>query len=141
MLLATIGARAPAALSDTNDFLKTFLGNDLLSTLGFIIAVTLASIANIQLSLNQAEAQTERSFVQTRSALKRSALTLIVLFGCSVGLVTSKPILANDIPTQTAFNCAALLIIYVSLEVLWDITATIFKIPAQKPNNVHKGRS
>lgn len=132
MLLTTIVVRAPIYVSDKNGFLKVFLGNDLLSTLGFIVAVTLASIANLHLELNQLEFQTNNSFLRTRLGLRKSAMTLIVLFGFAIVLVTLKSSSAISEMSQAVFNCAGLTIVYINLEVLWDITSAIFKIPSIK---------
>lgn len=135
MVLATIAAQSPNYLSDENEFLSKFLGNDLLSTLGFVVAVTLASIANIHLELNQVETTTSRLFKLTRIALRRSAQTLIILFGVAIALVTIKPVWATSELSEATFNSFALVILYVNLEVLWDITAAVFMVPSSKVIN------
>lgn len=115
--------------SDENFFLKDFLDNDLLSVLGFVTAVTLASAANIHLQLNALEVQRGCHFTATKGGLRKSALTLILAFFVSLVIVVLKPVFQCHLWVQIFSNIAALTMIVVCLEVLWDITNTTFKIP------------
>ena len=132
MGIATAIAQTPDMLSDKNSFLADFLDNDLLSVLGFISAVTLASIANIHLQLNAIEERSTHSFAVTRHALRKSALTLIILFGLAFLIVVIKPIFAVGLGLQGLFNGAAMVVVYINLDVMWDITSATFNIPSLK---------
>lgn len=131
--LIGINVYYPDSLSDKNSFLKDFLDNDILSVLGFITAVTIASAANIHLQLNSLEESGFASFGGTRSGLWLSAVTLIVMFGMSFVLVVVKPILSEECGAERVINSLALVVVYVCLEVMWDITKTAFGIPPNKP--------
>jgi hypothetical protein len=117
-----------SVFSDENYFLRDFLDNDLLSVLGFVTAVTLASAANIHLQLNALEMQRGVHFSSTKNGLRKSALTLILAFFFSLVVVVLKPIFHSNEWAQISFNIAALTMVLVCLEVLWDITCTTFKI-------------
>ncbi|WSH28018.1 hypothetical protein U8P75_04435 [Rhizobium beringeri] len=54
MTIAVAAAR-PDWISDQNTFLKGFIGQDILNLLGVILAITLASVANIHLQFNHIE--------------------------------------------------------------------------------------
>lgn len=60
-VLLTISFYQPHLLSDNNTFLRAFVSEQLLATLGFILAVTLASSANLHLELNKIEDATGKS--------------------------------------------------------------------------------
>lgn len=127
-LLVGIALIYPTVLSDENEFLKDFLDNDLLSTLGFIAAVTLASIGNMHLQIRQFETEREKNFPETKKSLKLSAGTLIILFAFAFILVVVKPLLPCTYLFQGLANSVSILIVYVYLEVLWDITFATFKV-------------
>ncbi len=128
MILVAISLVHPPSFSDRNSFLKDFLDNDLLSTLGFIAAVTLASISHMHLQIGKIEAEKNTSFAATKKSLKLTASSLILLFGIAFCLVVAKPLLPATASYQAAVNIAAILIVYVYLEVLWDITFATFKV-------------
>ena len=61
-------------LSYANPFLKGFVNPKLLSFLGVIVTITLASAANLHIELNKIEEAAGKSaFVNTRVSIKRSA--------------------------------------------------------------------
>ena len=58
----------PWVLADTNAFLKGFVNPKLLSLLGVIVTITLASAANLHIELNKIEEAAGKSaFVNTRA--------------------------------------------------------------------------
>jgi hypothetical protein len=120
----------PTFIDDNNGFLKDFLDNDLLSVLGFITAVTLASAANIHLHLNQLQNDTGLPFNRARKSLGKSAYSLIFLFGAALVVVTIKPTLPSTPRWQAIANSAAILILYFNLSVLFDLTRATFRIPS-----------
>jgi hypothetical protein len=128
--LAAINLCFPWLLSDQNRFLHDFLDNDVLSVLGFVAAVTLASVANIHLQLNALEAKHANGFPKTRTSLRRSAFCLIIFFGLTVVILVMKSVFSTVSYVDTFVNSAALLILYLYLEILWDITKTALAIPA-----------
>lgn len=121
--------RYPSALSDQNVFLNDFLDNDFLSVLGFITAITVASISSIHLHLNSLTDQTKKGFQRTKSALLKSAVTLIFSFALGLVLVVIKPIFPIDSFWRTICNCLALTVILLDLSIMLDVTRTVLKIP------------
>lgn len=128
-VLLTVSFAAPYLLDDRNKFLANFVNHELLSTLGFIVAVTLASAASVHFELNKIEDATGKPFVRTRASLRKSAYSLIVLFAVAGMVVLIKP-LVPDVPHNLAVaNSFAIAIIFFNLSVLLDLTRTVFKIP------------
>ncbi len=91
--LATTSIYCPQYLSDENKFLKDFVNQNALQTLGFIVTITLASAASLHLELNKLEDNTGLAFVRTRSSVRKSAYALLVLLAATVVLVVAKPLL------------------------------------------------
>lgn len=129
-VLLSISFSTPWLLDDRNIFLKKFVGEGLLSTLGFILTVTLASSASLHLELNKIQDATGKTFDRTRKSIRRSAYSLMTIFGAAAILVVVKPLLP-EVPYNIATaNSLAILFIYFNLSVLYDLTRTVFKIPA-----------
>ena len=129
VILATFSLIIPQYLNDQNGFLKSAVNHELLAILGFIVALTLGKAGDLHIELNRLEDQTGRPFLNTRTAIKRSYHSLIVAFILAGALVIMKPNFIQN-PTAMAFvNSAAILIVYFNVAILYDITATVFKIP------------
>lgn len=129
-VLLSISFCQPQLLDDRNKFLAGFVNQELLSTLGFIMAVTLASASSLYLELNKLEDTTGKTFLRTRTGIRKSAYGLLVLFSAAVVLVIVKPLLP-DMPYNCAVaNSFAILIIYFNISTLFDLTRTVFHIPS-----------
>lgn len=120
---------APWTISDKNEFLKHFVGGDLLNVLGVILAITLASAANLHLEFNNIENIVKTTFLsRTRSAVKKSAFSLIILFVIAVTVVVVKPLVISNENSEAFMNGAALLIVIFNMLVLTDLTFLVFSI-------------
>jgi uncharacterized protein YqhQ len=128
LLVCVMAAYSPGPLSDENSFLRGFVSHELLSVLGVIVTITLASSAQLHLTLNQIEErhQTEHAFLATRSGIRGAAFALIILFVLAVVLVVAKPLLASADWSQTLFNGAALLILVWNILILVSLTEAVF---------------
>lgn len=130
-VLLTVSACAPYPLSDQgNHFLAGFVNQELLSLLGVIVTITLASAGNLHLELNKLQDRTTKSFLRTRQAVKMSAYSLILIFALAGALVVVKPLFTGDLHATAACNSIAIVLVVFSLFVLTDLTRTIFAIPA-----------
>jgi hypothetical protein len=121
---------APWALGDNkNLFLKNFVNHEMLSFLGVVVTITLASSASLHIELNKLEESAgSRIFLKTRRRIHLSAYALIWALVVAVCLVTVKPML-GDTDTATSFaNGAAMIIILFNILVLADITKTTFSL-------------
>lgn len=128
--LATVSALWPCYLSDDgNSFLKNFVNQELLSFLGVIVTITLASAANLHLEFNRLQDRTREGFPEARSAVKAYAILLMVLFAGAFVLVILKPLFASDHITNAGFNSVAIVIVALSILSLADLTLAIFRIP------------
>lgn len=117
-------ACTPALLSDSNEFLKSFVGHEYLGFMGVIVTISLSSAYNINSDLNKIEekAQTE-IFSRTRADLKHSAFALI--FALTAAFVEaivkySKP-LANE-SWQSSLNSFVIVTVASSVMILIDLT-------------------
>jgi hypothetical protein len=128
--IAIIAAR-PDWISDSNLFLKNFVNHEFLNVLGVVLAITLASAAQLHLAFNRIEEQyrVANALSRTRARLRQNTLTLIVLFLVSVVVVVIKPI-ASATPTAEAFfNMCALFVLLWQVLILVSLTELVFAIP------------
>jgi uncharacterized membrane protein YbhN (UPF0104 family) len=130
-VLLTVSACAPYLLSDDgNKFLAGFVNQELLSLLGVIVTITLASAGNLHLELNKLQDRTSLPFDRTRKAVRMSAYSLILIFALAGTLVVVKPLVGTDMRATAACNSFAIVLVAFSLFVLTDLTRTILAIPA-----------
>lgn len=129
-VVLALSASAPWVLSDGNQFLKNFVGTELLNVLGVILAITLASAANLHLTFNQIEERYKHlgGLAKTRANVHRGAYCLIILFVLAVGLVVVKPLITHDDWAQALTNGAALIIILWNVLILISLTRMAFAI-------------
>lgn len=131
---ACIIAARPHWLSDANPFLKDFVGNDLLSLLGVILAITLASIASMHLEFNKIEERRKkRGLSASRQNIKKAAYWLIGLFVAGLTLVAVKPLASFSATAEAGLNAAALLIVLWHVLILVTLTQMIFAIGPDVP--------
>lgn len=125
-----VSLAAPWALGDTkNSFLKNFVNHEMLSFLGVVVTITLASTASLHIELNKLEeAAGGRVFMKTRARIHMSAYALIWALVFAVGLVTSKPLFGETETATSLVNGAAILIILFNILVLADITKLTFSL-------------
>jgi len=127
--IALVAAR-PNWVSDQNGFLQNFVNHEFLNLLGVILAITLASVANLHLEFNKIEEKHQREGLQrTRQSVKKSAYWLIGLFITGVVIVVIKPLLAGGETAEAVANMAALFIVLWQVLILVNLTQLVFAIP------------
>lgn len=133
--VVAVAACQPSWLNDDNDFLKGFVNHEFLNILGVILAITLASTAQIHLWFNRIEERNGRRILNaSRKELASSAYWLISLFLFGIILVVVKPHMSG--PHITALmNGAAIWILLFDAIIMWDITATIFNLGPDLPDD------
>lgn len=125
----SISLCAPWILSDNNIFLKNFVNHQFLNLLGIIIAITLASTANLHLEFNKIEEMAKDTILsKTRVSVKKSAFCLIGLFSAGFLLVIVKPLIQYSAISSALLNGAAILIVAFNILVLIDLKQLVFKI-------------
>lgn len=130
-LIAVIICR-PVWLSDNNDFLRHFVNHEYLNVLGVIFVISLASITQVHLKLNQIEEHRQQvCFGGTRKEIRQSAYFLIILFTLAFALVGAKPLICETQITTAILNAIAIFILVFYVLILLDITMAIFEL---KPN-------
>lgn len=138
--LTVISVIQPGYLSDTNTFLKNFINENILNVLGVILAITLASVANIHLAFNRIEERYQKvnGLQRSRANLVKSAYWLIGIFCAACVIVVVKP-LGSDTPVRQAmFNSAALLMLIWHMLILISLTQLVFRIGPEEPNEQDK---
>ena len=122
----------PAVLSDRNVFLQGFVNHELLSFLGVIVAITLASAANLHLTLHKLDADTEQKFFDgTRALVRRSAYLLLWMMAVAFVVVVTKPMAVppgGNETVESIFNSIGLLVVIINVLTLVDLTQTAFQI-------------
>jgi hypothetical protein len=131
-VVLVLAAAAPTLHSDSTDFLKGFVGAELLGVLGIILPITLGSAASVHLALNQIEEKHKAIvFVDTRAELHSTAYSMIWLFAGAVIIVIAKSLLAKGLPwAQSLFNGAALVVLEWYILILISLTEMVFAIKA-----------
>lgn len=123
----------PYYLSDEgNSFFKNFATHELLSVMGVVVTITLASAASLHLELNKLQDATGDSFNEARAAVRSSAYSLIGAFIAAGVLVMAKPTALPTMVTTALFNSGTILVLIFSVAVLIDLTAAVFDIPPLK---------
>jgi hypothetical protein len=134
VLLVISVARADM-LSDANEFLRGFVNQELLNILGVILAITLASTANIHLAFNRIEERHNApgSLEKSRRNLKKATYWLIGLFIAAAIGVVLKPLAASTPTGQAIFNSGALVILLWQVLILVSLTQLVFLIEPEFP--------
>ena len=126
-----IAVYSPTMLSDNNSFLRDFVNHEFLNVLGVILAITLASAAQLHLTFNRIEERyKQRGLTKTRARLHQAAYWLIGLFLIAVVFVITKPIIAHTYALQSLFNGGAAIILLWNALILIGITQATFAIKA-----------
>ncbi len=121
----------PDVFSDKNEFLKSFSSNYFMSVIGLMLSVTLASCMNLHFKLNELEVKIDREFPLTKRAIRRSAYSLIFLFPLAFVILLFKSWFGHILYVQSFSNAGMISILFFYASVVFDITATIFSLPAK----------
>lgn len=121
----------PNWVSDQNVFLSNFVTHEFLNLLGVILAITLASTAQIHLAFNRIEERYKVSdgLPKSRADLRKATYWLIGLFVAAVVLVVLKPVACGGETAQAFFNMGALLILVWQILILISLTQLVYAIP------------
>src|SRR5690606_7043221 len=127
--IVLIAAR-PDWVSNKNGFLENFVNHEFLNLLGVILAITLASVANIHLEFNKIEERFGREGLRvSRANLKQNANWLVGLFMFGLFIVTLKPLISFHEVGQAAANLAALFVVVWHVLILVSLYQLVFAIP------------
>lgn len=129
-LVLACAIAAPDILSDSNKFMSDFVGPEFLGVLGVILAITLASSAQLHLEFNKIEeSYGARGLTKTRGSVRQDTYALIFLFALGIAIVVFKSLLASQLWSQTIFNGFAIIVVVANVLLLVDLTRTTFAIP------------
>jgi hypothetical protein len=119
----------PSWLSDDNSFLKNFVNHELLAYLGVIVTITLASVANLFVSLLRIEEDRSSAiFVKTKKDLKHISIALIYTLAMALPLVLIKPVLPDWDWVQALCNSVGVWLVLFSMLLLADTTLALFEL-------------
>lgn len=124
-----VSAYAPRWIDDDNTFLKAFISQDLLSILGVILAITLASASQIHLKFNDLEERAGKFFLSnSRKEVKQASYALLFSFVLAVLLVIVKPLFVAHNLGVSFINGFGIWLLFFNILILFDITAGIFSV-------------
>ncbi|MBB2695137.1 UNVERIFIED_ORG: hypothetical protein GGI63_006111 [Rhizobium esperanzae] len=129
MAVVLVAAR-PEWVSDQNTFLAEFMKSQLLSVLGTILAITLASVANVHLEINKIEEKYGREGLpKTRENLRKNARWLVGLFVAGVAVAFTKPLVSGTLTGQGVANLSGMFILLWHILILLSLMQLVFSIP------------
>ncbi|WP_157179769.1 hypothetical protein [Rhizobium leguminosarum] len=129
MAVVLVAAR-PEWVSDQNTFLAEFMKSQLLSVLGTILAITLASVANVHLEINKIEEKYGREGLpKTRENLRKNAHWLVGLFVAGVTVAFTKPLVSGTLTGQGIANLFGMFILLWHILILLSLMQLVFRIP------------
>lgn len=128
--LAAVAICQPQYLSDSNKFLSKFIGEQIISVLGVILAINFASLAQLHLSLNKLEEENSReTFQKARSEIKSASRYMISLFAVSGIVLVIKGAACAGEKCQAVFNALELFILCMFVAIMIDIVESVFDLP------------
>lgn len=129
-------ATKPEWVSDDNKFLLNFVNHELINVLGVILAITLASAAQIHLAFNRIEERykVRNALEKSRRELRQDTYWLIALFLIGVAIAVVKPICGDSRYVAGFFNMAALFILLFHVLLLISLTNLVFAIEPEFPD-------
>ncbi|MGH1417550.1 MAG: hypothetical protein ACRBCJ_01695 [Hyphomicrobiaceae bacterium] len=138
--IALIAAR-PEWVDDSNRFFREFVNHEFINVLGVILAITLASAAQIHLAFNRIEERykVRNALEKTRGELRNNAYWLIGLFLFGVVIVVTKPVVCSGPTGQAFFNLTALLVLVWHVLILVSLTQLVFSIESEFPDDRDSG--
>lgn len=129
-VLIGVAVHHPGLIDDKNTFLKDFVDADMLAVQGVMCSISIASAANVYLHVNTLSERTGLPFDRVRTSLRRSGLSLVLLFALGLSLIASKPLAPQDSIWIGMVNSLALVVLYMNVSIMWDLTSTTFSIPS-----------
>lgn len=127
----SLTAFRPDWLGDSNKFLSEFINHNYINVLGVLLAITVASLSQIHLSLTKIEERRNKIiFNEARLEIVSAVKFLIIGFISGFVLVILKPLIVFGEAGASLVNSAALFILLFYLFILADITFAVFDIGA-----------
>lgn len=124
----------PSALAN-NTFLNSFVTHEILALLAVVLTITLASIANVHLTITRIikskfadEDKGRLAASPVRAEINSNAWALFWAFLACVGVLLFKGSYPGEAYLVSLMNGAALLILLFNLLVLHDIYQTVFDL-------------
>lgn len=128
-VLTAVSICLPSVLSDNgNAFLKGFVNQELLATLGVIVSITLVSAGGLHIEIGKMSKELAINLDREKAAVRQSAYLLIFLLVAALMLVVLKPVLATAERPSAFANALGLFIITWAIAVLYDLTKAAFSI-------------
>ncbi|MBU3000439.1 hypothetical protein KO491_11395 [Roseovarius nubinhibens] len=129
-------AYRPQWVGDENKFLRDFVNHEYLNILGVILAITLASLSQLHLSLGRLRNQLgDEGLDDIRCEIRSSAIWLILGFILGLIAVIMKPIIVFGVAGAASVNAFCLVILLFYILILSDITLSVFDIDFASSND------
>lgn len=122
-------AYRPEWVGDQNEFLREFINHEFLNILGLILAITLASLSQLHLSLGKLVGSLgQEGLSEIRSEIRSSAVWLILGFILGLVAVALKPLIVFGEAGGATVNAFCMFILLFYILILTDITLSVFDI-------------
>lgn len=132
-------AYSPEWIGDSNGFLRDFINHEFLNILGVILAITLASLSQLHLSLGKLKpALGDDGLSQIKGEIRSSAVWLILGFIFGIVAVAIKPLVVWGEAGAASINVFCMLILFFYILVLSDITLSVFDIDFPDTGDTHE---
>lgn len=129
VILTAVSLYHPSALSDSgNEFLKGFINQELLATLGFVASLSIAAAGTIHIELGKLAARLNADLDRQKWAVRASAYLLLWQFLAALVLVIVKPILPASEMVSAFANAIGVMILVWAVAVLYDLVRAAFMI-------------
>lgn len=128
-------AYRPEWIGDSNLFLRNFINHEYLNILGVILAITLASLSQLHLSLRRLSSVVNGAkLAEVRSEIRSSAVWLIAGFIVGLIAVLVKPLVVCGEAGAASLNAFCLVVLLFYILVLTDITLSVFDLDIDEPD-------
>lgn len=134
-LVGVLSAVSPAILGTPGTALDKFVTEQVLNVLGVILAIMLASAANLHLEFNKIEERFRRKggLSKTKASVRISTQWMIGLFCLYIVMMLFKP--EEPVWLRSICNGLALIVLLWYVLIMIDLTQTIFKIEPEIPDD------
>ena len=142
VISVVVAVRTDWFSDERNSFLRNFVNQELLTLLGVVLAITLASVASLQVAFDKVKDNIDGlKLTNTRTAVRSAIMSLNWTFLGAVLLVVIKPLMPTGCTLVSLANATALLLVIYYGMTLMELTILTFKMPslgelkAMKPND------
>lgn len=117
----------PTVFSDSNEFVREFLDQDLLAFMGVVLTLSIGLLAQLYISAAKLrDVLDDDAVTEIRDELKSSAKVLLIVFFVTFALVFIKSALGPQYQYVPCINAGLIFLLVVYLLILADVILAVF---------------